>query len=52
MRDKMGEMQAQMEAFIRFVRNEMTRNLQFPDERKVRNAIVRASPRHAIRVEK
>src|SRR3974377_53011 len=45
MRDKMGEMQAQMEAFIKFVRNEMTRNLQFPDERKVRNAIVRPSPR-------
>jgi len=52
MRDKMGEMQAQMEAFIQFVRNEMTRNLRFPDERKFRNAIVRAAPRHAIRVEK
>jgi len=52
MRDKMGEMQAQMEAFITFVRNEMTRNLRFPDERKFRNAIVRAAPRHAIRVEK
>jgi len=52
MRDKMGEMQAQMEAFIQFVRNEMTRNLRFPDERKIRNAIVRAAPRHAIRVEK
>jgi MerR family transcriptional regulator, heat shock protein HspR len=51
MRDKMGEMQAQMEAFIKFVRNEMARNL-VPDERKVRNAIVRATPRHAIRVEK
>jgi MerR family transcriptional regulator, heat shock protein HspR len=52
MRDKMGEMQTQMEAFIRFVRNEMTKNLSFPDERKFRNAIVRAAPRHAIRVEK
>ena len=52
MRDKMGEMQAQMEAFIKFVRNEMTRNLTFPDERKLRNAIVRAAPRHAIRIEK
>jgi MerR family transcriptional regulator, heat shock protein HspR len=52
MRDKMGEMQAQMEAFITFVRNEMARNLVFPDEPKVRNAIVRAAPRTAIRVEK
>ena len=52
MRDKMGEMQSQMEAFIKFVRTEVTRNLAFPDERKYRNAIVRAAPRHAIRVEK
>lgn len=52
MRDKMGQMQAQMEEFIRFVRNEMARNLNFPDERKFRNAIVRTAPRHAIRVEK
>jgi len=52
MRDKMGEMQAQIEAFIKFVRNEMARNFVFPDERKVRNAIVRATPRPAIRVEK
>jgi MerR family transcriptional regulator, heat shock protein HspR len=52
MRDKMGEMQAQMEEFIRFVRTEVARNLRFPDERKTRNAIVRAAPRHAIRVEK
>ena len=52
MRDKMSEMQAEMEAFIKFVRNEMTRNLSFADERKFRNAIVRAAPRHAIRVEK
>jgi MerR family transcriptional regulator, heat shock protein HspR len=49
MRDKMGEMQAEMEAFIQFVRSEMTRNFTSP---KVRNAIVRAAPRHAIRVEK
>lgn len=52
MRDKMGEMQAQMEEFIKFVRNEVTRNLAFPDDRKYRNAIVRAAPRHTIRVEK
>jgi len=52
MRDKMGEMQAQMEAFIKFVRNEMARGFNLPDERKFRTAIVRAVPRHAIYVEK
>jgi MerR family transcriptional regulator/heat shock protein HspR len=51
MRDKMAEMQSQMEAFIKYVRNEVARNLT-ADERRVRNAIVRAAPRHAIRVEK
>jgi MerR family transcriptional regulator, heat shock protein HspR len=52
MRDKMSEMQAQMEAFIKFVRNEMARGFAAPDERKIRNAIVRLTPRPAIRVEK
>ena len=52
MRDKMGEMQAQMEAFIKFVRSEMVRGFAAPDERKIRNAIVRLTPRPAIRVEK
>jgi MerR family transcriptional regulator/heat shock protein HspR len=52
MRDKMAEMQSQMEAFIKFVRNEVARNLTVGDERRVRHAIVRAAPRHAIRVEK
>jgi len=52
MRDKMGEMQAEMEAFIKFVRSEMARSFTSPDNRKIRNAIVRAAPRHAIRVEK
>ena len=52
MRDKMGEMQSQMEAFIKFVRNEFARNLTIHGERVSRNAIVRAAPRHAIRVEK
>lgn len=53
MRDKMGEMQSQMEAFIKFVRNEVARNFAVED-RRVRNinAIVRTPPRHAIRVEK
>ena len=52
MRDKMAEMQSQMEAFIRFVRTEVTRNFNAPDQRSARNAIVRSIPRHPIRVEK
>lgn len=52
MRDKMSEMQAQMEAFAKFLRTEVARNLSIPDERRSRNAIVRAAPRHAIRVER
>jgi MerR family transcriptional regulator, heat shock protein HspR len=51
MRDKMAEMQSQMESFIAFVRNEVARN--FPvEDRRLRNAIVRTVPRQAIRVEK
>lgn len=52
MRDKMGEMQSQMEAFIKFVRSEVARSFATSEERKARSAIVRANPRHAIRVEK
>jgi MerR family transcriptional regulator, heat shock protein HspR len=52
MRDKMAEMQSQMEEFIRFVRSEVARDLMGTSGRHTRNAIVRAHPRHAIRVEK
>ena len=52
MRDRMAEMQSQMEAFTQFVRTEIARNLAASPERYARNAIVRAGPRHAIRVEK
>jgi MerR family transcriptional regulator/heat shock protein HspR len=52
MRDRMSEMHSQMEAFIRFVRSEVSRNLVAVDDRKTRNAIVRTGSRHAIRVEK
>jgi len=52
MRDKMAEMQTQMEAFIKFVRSEMGRSFNAGDERKFRNAIVRTSPPRVIRVEK
>jgi MerR family transcriptional regulator, heat shock protein HspR len=52
MRDKMSEMQQQMEAFAHFVRGEMARSFGAPDERKQRSAIVRAAPRMAVRVHK
>ena len=52
MRDKMSEMQEQMERFIEFVRNEVARDLTAETRRASRHAIVRAMPRQAIRVEK
>lgn len=52
MRDKMSEMQEQMDEFIKFVRNEIARDLNAENRRASRTAIVRAVPRHAIRVEK
>jgi MerR family transcriptional regulator/heat shock protein HspR len=52
MRDKMAEMHEQMEEFMKFVRNEVARNFATGGEPRTRNAIVRAAPRHAIRVEK
>jgi MerR family transcriptional regulator/heat shock protein HspR len=52
MRDKMSEMQSQMEAFTHFVRNEMARNFNANDQPKSRNAIIRTVPRQAIRVHK
>jgi MerR family transcriptional regulator, heat shock protein HspR len=52
MRDKMGEMQSQMEEFIKFVRNEVARDFIAGSARPARNAIVRAMPRHVLRVEK
>ena len=52
MRDKMAEMQSQMEAFIKFVRSEVARNLNTPSQGASRSAIVRTMPHHPIRVEK
>ncbi len=52
MRDKMAEMHEQMEEFMKFVRSEVARNFAAAGEHRARNAIVRAAPRHAIRVEK
>jgi MerR family transcriptional regulator, heat shock protein HspR len=51
MRDKMAEMQLHMEGFIRYVRNEVTRDfVASQQEPATRNAIVRSTPRHTIRV--
>jgi MerR family transcriptional regulator/heat shock protein HspR len=52
MRDKMADMQSQMEAFIKFVRNEMTHSFTSADNPKARHAIVRAVPRPVLRIEK
>ena len=52
MRDKMGEMQSQMEAFIKFVRSEIAHDFIAANERKTHHAIVRAMPRHAFHLEK
>lgn len=52
MRDKMSEMQQQMEAFIGFVRGELAKGFTAEDRRSMKNAIVRAMPPKAIRVEK
>jgi MerR family transcriptional regulator, heat shock protein HspR len=52
MRDKMADMQQQMEAFITFVRGELARGLSHVNERRARTAIVRATPTKAIRVVK
>ncbi|MFZ0640858.1 MAG: helix-turn-helix transcriptional regulator [Candidatus Acidiferrales bacterium] len=52
MRDKMSEMQQQMEAFIGFVRGELAKSFSAEDRRTMRNAIVRAMPPKAIRIEK
>ena len=52
MRDKMAEMQLQMEAFIKFVRSEVAQSFTTHDDHKSRNAIVRSTPRHSIRVVK
>jgi MerR family transcriptional regulator, heat shock protein HspR len=52
MRDKMSSMQQQMEAFIGFVRGELAKGFSAQDRRVVKNAIVRATPPKAIRIER
>jgi len=52
MREKMAEMQRQMEEFTQFVQQELSHSLSSAQERAPRNAIVRVSPPRAIRVHK
>ncbi len=51
MREKMAEMERQIEEFIAAVREELARGLTAPQERRVRNAIVRIGPVRTIRRE-
>src|SRR5882672_10495995 len=52
MREKMGEMQHQMEAFTSFVQQELSRGLRGPSTRSDKAALVRVPPPKAIRVHK
>ena len=52
MRDRMSEMQTQMQSFIEYVRTEVARNFTAAGESRARNAIVPAVRRHSIRIEK
>ncbi len=51
-RDKMSQMQDQVEQFIGFVRSEMASSLHASQDPKLRSAIVRVGPARAIRVHK
>ena len=52
MREKMAEMQRQMEAFTSFVQQELTRGLRSVTSRPPDNALARVPPPKAIRVHK
>ncbi len=52
MREKMTEMQQQMQEFIGFVQNELSQVLNRPVPRPSKSAIVRVPPPRAIRVHK
>jgi MerR family transcriptional regulator/heat shock protein HspR len=52
MREKMAEMQRQMEEFIRFVRDELARGLATAQPRRTSNALVRVGPPKVVRVHK
>ena len=52
MREKMQQMQRQMEEFVRFLQEEFGRNAPRTSERRPRNAMVRVGGPRAIRVTK
>ncbi len=52
MREKMAEMQRQVEEFTRFVQEELSKGFRMAQKQGGRNAIVRVGPPHAIRVQK
>lgn len=52
MREKMIEMERQMQEFMEFVRDEMTRRIAPSAERRIRNALVRVGPPRVIRTAK
>jgi len=52
MREKMAEMQRQMESFTSFVQQELARGLSIPSARPADNALVRVPPPKVIRVHK
>jgi MerR family transcriptional regulator/heat shock protein HspR len=52
MRDKMGEMERQMEQFMEFVRSEFAASLSARGARASRGALVRVAPPKVPRVEK
>ena len=52
MREKMAEMQRQMEAFTSFVQQELSRGIRSANTRPPNNALVRVPPPKVIRVHK
>jgi MerR family transcriptional regulator/heat shock protein HspR len=50
MRDKMREMEQQMQEFLSFVQEQLARGVPAADERRIRNAIVRVQKPAVIRV--
>ena len=52
MREKMAEMQRQMESFTEFVQQELSRGLQMAEQRPARNALVRVPHAKVFRVHK
>jgi MerR family transcriptional regulator/heat shock protein HspR len=52
MREKMGEMQRQMQTFAEFVQSELARGLRTASESASRDALVRVGPPKVIRVQK